>query len=352
MAGLASELDAAGRAGCAVEWTDAVPLPFTTAGGVCWQNQAQLHASAYLASLVEEAVARGVRIFDETPATGVDKAGAGGHPYLVHTSRFDVRAKDVFVAASVPVNNRVLLHTKITAYRSHAIALDLSGLESGRSDPSTGSGSSRATSRDEDLPPQVTGLFWDSDSPYHYTRSQEVAGRGYLIVGGEDHRTGVEADTDRHFDALATYAEGHFAAQAIRYRWSGQIIEPIDGLPFIGLNAGSGHVYVATGYSGNGMTFGTLAGMIVTDLVLGRDNPYVALYDATRVKPLAAARAVGKSEDLLHRLSTWAQVVHVDTGCPRGGRLQAARSTASATPFPPPRHSVAIPRVALRRCMA
>ena len=311
MAGLASELDAAGRAGCAVEWTDAVPLPFTTAGGVCWQNQAQLHASAYLASLVDEAVARGVRIFDETPATGVDEAGAGGHPCLVQTSRFDVRAKDVFVAASVPVNNRVLLHTKITAYRSHAIALDLSGLESGRS---------------EDLPPQVTGLFWDSDSPYHYTRSHEVAGRRYLIVGGEDHRTGVEADTDRHFDALATYAEGHFAAQAIRYRWSGQIIEPVDDLPFIGLNAGSSHVYVATGYSGNGMIFGTLAGMIVTDLV-------------------------GKSEDLPHRCR-WAQVVHVGTGRPRGGRLQAARSTASATPFPPPRHSVAIPRVTLRRCMA
>ena len=73
------------------------------------------------------------------------------------------------------------------------------------------------------------------------------------------------------------------------FRWSGQIIEPVDGLPFIGRNAVAQRVFVATGYSGNGMTFGTLAGMIVSDLILGRANPYADLYDATRIKPIAAA---------------------------------------------------------------
>jgi Rieske Fe-S protein len=73
------------------------------------------------------------------------------------------------------------------------------------------------------------------------------------------------------------------------FRWSGQIIEPVDGLPFIGRNAAAQRVFVATGYSGNGMTFGTLAGMIVSDTILGRPNPYADLYDATRIKPIAAA---------------------------------------------------------------
>jgi Rieske Fe-S protein len=81
----------------------------------------------------------------------------------------------------------------------------------------------------------------------------------------------------------------HFGPVELTDRWSGQIIEPVDGLPFIGRNSLSSHVHVATGYSGNGMTFGALAGMIVTNAILGRDDPWAALYAATRVKPLAAA---------------------------------------------------------------
>jgi glycine/D-amino acid oxidase-like deaminating enzyme len=150
----------------------------------------------------------------------------------------------VFVAANVPVNNRVWLHTKIAAYRSYVIAAEIG---------------------DAFLEP---ALFWDTADPYHYTRIHHAAGRTYLIVGGEDHRTGMESETERHFVSLARYAEERFGVRPIRYRWSGQIIEPVDGLPFIGLNSGSQHVYVATGYAGNGMTFGTLAGMMVSDLIV------------------------------------------------------------------------------------
>jgi len=108
-------------------------------------------------------------------------------------------------------------------------------------------------------------------------------------VGGEDHRTGEEDNTEQRYARVAAYARDKFGDAPIRYRWSGQIIEPVDGLPFIGLNTASGHVYVATGYSGNGMTFGTLAGMMVSDLITGVGNPYASLYEATRVKPLASA---------------------------------------------------------------
>jgi Rieske Fe-S protein len=162
----------------------------------------------------------------------------------------------------------VLLHTKIAAYRSYAVAAAV-GASAGRL--------------------VTAGLFWDTDDPYHYTRVQNIAGQPYIIVGGEDHRTGEETDTDARFARLTVYASARFGIDTWEYHWSGQIIEPVDGLPYIGLNTASNHVYVGTGYAGNGMTFGTLAGMIVSDAILERPNPYAEIYKATRVKPVAAA---------------------------------------------------------------
>ena len=260
VAKLADELDAARRAGCAVTWLDDVPLPFRTHGGIRWDQQAQVHATAYLDGLVKEAVTQGVQVYENTRAVGVHE----DEPCRVETDRGTVRAAHVFVAANVPVNNRVLLHTKIAAYRSYAVAADVA-------------------------PGYVRGLFWDTNDPYHYTRGQTVNGTTYLIVGGEDHRTGAKTDTEECYEHLFAYARLRFGVSETRFRWSGQIIEPVDGLPFIGRNAVSQRVYVATGYAGNGMTFGTLAGMIVGDLIQGRTNPYEELYDATRIKPLAAA---------------------------------------------------------------
>ena len=260
VARLADELDAARRSGCPVEWTDQAPLPFKNLGGVRWDNQAQLHATAYLDGMLREAISQGLQVYENTRVLGVHEDA----PCRIETDRGTVRAADVFVAANVPINNRVLLHTKIAAYRSYAIA---SAAPAGIS----------------------PGLFWDTDDPYHYTRLHEVDGQTYLIVGGEDHRTGEQVDTEERFDRLVTYARERFQVLNSEFRWSGQIIEPVDGLPFIGRNAAAQRVFVATGFSGNGMTFGTLAGMVVSDLILGRQNPYADLFDATRIKPVAAA---------------------------------------------------------------
>jgi glycine/D-amino acid oxidase-like deaminating enzyme/nitrite reductase/ring-hydroxylating ferredoxin subunit len=257
---LADELDAARLAGCDVEWEDQPPLPFETHGAIRWNNQGQVHATAYLDALIDEALANGVRFYDATRVVGVHD----DEPCRVETTSGTVRANHVFVAANVPINNRVLLHTKIAAYRSYAIAADVGA-------------------------PETTGLFWDTDNPYHYTRWQRVGGATYLIVGGEDHKTGEEVDTDACYGRLLTYARQRYGVNDMAFRWSGQIIEPADGLPFIGLNPMSKRVYVATGYSGNGMTFGTAAGMIVSDLILGKPNPYAELFDATRIKALASA---------------------------------------------------------------
>jgi nitrite reductase/ring-hydroxylating ferredoxin subunit len=188
-----------------------------------------------------------------------------GEPCDVETPHGTVRARDVIVAAHVPSNNWAALITKLPAYRTYAIG---------------STGGARI--------PQ--GLYWDTDDPYHYTRTQPLEGGEVLIIGGEDHKTGAETEALRHFETLLEYAQSHFGVDHVEYRWSGQIIEPVDGLPYIGLNTASRHVQVATGYSGNGMTWATVAGRLTSDLVLGRPNPYAELYKATRVKPLAAAR--------------------------------------------------------------
>jgi Rieske Fe-S protein len=176
-----------------------------------------------------------------------------------------LHGRKVFVATHAPLN-RVFLQTKIAAYRSYVIAV-----------------------KDVRVP---DGLFWDTEDPYHYFSSFDVDGAPYFVLGGEDHKTGTERDTPVHFDALVEWMRGHGIAGGTTvptYRWSAQVEEPVDGLPFIGRNSVSEHVYVATGFSGNGTTFGTIAAMIVTDLVLGKKNDWAELYAATRVKPISSA---------------------------------------------------------------
>ncbi len=215
------------------------------------------------------ALHHGVRVYTHTPVVGVHD----GEPCRVETENGEVRAEAVFVAANVPVNNRVWLHTKIAAYRSYAIAVDLAQC-------STALGP-------RDSMPQA--LFWDTDDPYHYTRMHRIGDRTYILIGGEDHRTGTETDNEESYRRLLEYARERFGIADAAFRWSGQIIEAVDGLPYIGLNTASRSVYVATGFSGNGITFGTLAGRIVSDLIGEQQTSTPSLYAATRVKPLSSA---------------------------------------------------------------
>jgi Rieske Fe-S protein len=175
-----------------------------------------------------------------------------------------IAADHVVMAAYAPLN-RFALQTKIAHYRSYAIAF-----------------LPNAT-----VPP---ALFWDTSDPYHYTRTASIDGTRWLVVGGEDHKTGQNHDTAQSYAKLIAYASKRFGEVIVKHQWSGQIIESMDGLPFIGKNRGSSRVLVATAYSGNGMTFGTLAAMMLTDRILGRDNPWAALYDASRVKPIAGGK--------------------------------------------------------------
>ena len=257
VAELKNEAVAARGAGLDAQWTTEVPLPFAIRGAVLFANQAQFHPLEYLAGLARVFTQSGGRIFERTFVKNVEQ----GEPCVVETESGRVQAKHVLMATNVPISGFTHVHTLAAPYRTYAIAFEAS-----------------------DTHPD--GLFWDTADPYHYTRWQDTDAGTFMIVGGEDHRVGEE-DTDASFSRLLDYTREHFGDQRERYRWSGQINEPHGGLPLIG---SSGSLYVSTGYSGQGMTFGTLGAMMFADFVTGTENRFKDLFDHTRARPHMTAR--------------------------------------------------------------
>jgi glycine/D-amino acid oxidase-like deaminating enzyme/nitrite reductase/ring-hydroxylating ferredoxin subunit len=254
---LKREMNAMRTAGLEARGAKQVPLPFPIQGAILVPHQARFRPLDYLLALAALIPGSDCAIHENTQALDIEE----GERCRVIASSGEIESEAVIVATNSPVSNRFSLHTKIASYRTYAVA-------------------ARIGSEFPDA------LFWDTADPYHYIRRQD----DWLIVGGEDHKTGLRHRTEDCFARLETYCRDRFGITRFEYRWSGQIIEPQDGLPFIGRSSFSENIYVATGYSGNGMTFGTLAGMILSDLARGVENPYAELYSATRIKPLAGAK--------------------------------------------------------------
>jgi glycine/D-amino acid oxidase-like deaminating enzyme/nitrite reductase/ring-hydroxylating ferredoxin subunit len=272
LAELEAEAGAVEKLGLQAALTSDVPLPWRVARGLRFENQATFHPRVYLNGLVESFTADGGLLFEETQVAGIEEPNG---LCRVNTDRGVVTARDVIVAAHVPISNRFLLHSKLAAYRTYAVAFEDAGL-------------------------RADALFWDLAEPYHYTRAQQVGGRSYVIVGGDDHKVGEDEDTAVPFIHLENYVRQKFGREVAPtdYRWSGQIIVSVDGLPLIGRNSASTNIYVASGYAGNGITSGTLAAMMIADQVVLGESRFTALLDPTRIKPLASARSfIGENAD-------------------------------------------------------
>jgi glycine/D-amino acid oxidase-like deaminating enzyme/nitrite reductase/ring-hydroxylating ferredoxin subunit len=261
VAALDAEFSAAERAGASVERRK-LPLPFATQAGLCFADQLQFQPLEYLGALVTRLGETSARIFEGTTMLDVATDGAS----RIETDVGPHVTADAVVLATHAPFSKLTLQLELAQYRSYVVA-----------------------GRVANAP---AGLFWDLDDPYHYVRRAWRGGDAYLVVGGEDHRTGTppELGVDAPFAELEAYA-ARFGVQPDA-RWSAQVVESADGLPFIGKPDPSQDLYVATGFGGNGTTFGTLAAMLISDAILGRDNAYAELYRANRWKPLAALRAV------------------------------------------------------------
>ena len=263
---LDKELEAAHRAGLSRVEKLANPaiLGFDPGPALRFPGQGQFHILKYMSGLTRAIEKLGGRIFTETHAEKTEP----GPPAKVHTTAGQVvTAGAVVVATNSPVNDMFAIHTKQAPYMTYVI----------------GARVPRGSI--------TKALYWDTADPYHYVRLDSMPeGDDVLIVGGEDHKTGQAHDPDARFAALEAWTRERFKPTgAVEYRWSGQVMESMDGLGFIGRNPGSiDHIYVATGDSGMGMTHGTIAGLLITDLILKRENPWTTLYDPAR-KPVGAA---------------------------------------------------------------
>jgi glycine/D-amino acid oxidase-like deaminating enzyme/nitrite reductase/ring-hydroxylating ferredoxin subunit len=258
---LDDELAASHRAGLTgVEKVARAPIKsFDTGPALRFPRQAQFHPLKYLAGLVRGIMRADGRVFAHTHATKIE----GGSPARIETSHGPVVTSDVvLVATNTPVNDRVAIHTKQAPYVTYAIGIRVP--------------------KDS----VTRALYWDTGDPYHYIRLQREDDHDILIVGGEDHKTGQENDGNERFARLEQWTRERFPqALEVEYRWSGQVMEPVDGLAFIGRNPlDDDNVYIATGDSGQGMTHGTIAGMLLTDLIQGRRNNWEDLYSPARLK--------------------------------------------------------------------
>jgi Rieske Fe-S protein len=124
--------------------------------------------------------------------------------------------------------------------------------------------------------------FWDTNDPYQYLRVDWQGAEDYAILGGEDHKTGQGENSEVRYQRLEDALREIAPEAIVDHHWSGQVIETNDGVPFIGeISPGQ---FIATGFSGNGMTFGTVAAMMASDWAAQRKNPWTDLFAPSRKK--------------------------------------------------------------------
>lgn len=250
---------AAMEAGLLVGETDALELDVPFSAAIRVVNQARFHPVKYTLGLARAFDAAGGAIQQHCRVESVQE----GSVAVVKTNLGSFKARRVVFATHTPPGVN-FLHLRCIPFRSYAMA---ARLEAG-------------------LYPD--NLYYDLDDPYHYYRTHVVDGTPYLIGGGFDHKTGHEPNTEKCFLQLEAHLNQQFDIRSIAYRWSSQYYESADGLPYIGRLPGhSDQVYVATGFGGNGMTYSHVAAMVLRDILTERENDDIALFDPSRIKPIA-----------------------------------------------------------------
>ncbi|MGE5095805.1 MAG: FAD-dependent oxidoreductase [Betaproteobacteria bacterium] len=284
---LVLEYGAALRAGVeGLEWVDRAPLDdFDTGRCLRFPRQGQMHPLKYLNGLARALQRHGCAIHSGTRAVEVRDGDA---PQVRTSTGYRIDCEAVVVATNTPFNDRVAIHTKQAPYLTYVIALRVP----------------RGT--------VTPALYWDTLDPYHYVRLDATDGE-VLIVGGEDHKTGQAGDAQRRFGQIELWARERFpVAREVLHRWSGQVMETIDGLAYIGRNPGERNVYIATGDSGMGMTHGTIAGILLADLVNGVAVPWADLYDPTRFTMKAAREYATENANVAWQYRDWLRSGDVD----------------------------------------
>jgi glycine/D-amino acid oxidase-like deaminating enzyme/nitrite reductase/ring-hydroxylating ferredoxin subunit len=251
---LADIYEGAVKVGVPVAYTEDVPTPVPFQKALAWTGQAQFHPLKYLQGLQKAYLTAGGTVLENTRVEGVETRDG------IHTAA-GIRAKAVIYATHMPPNINVF-NFECAPYRSYVIAVKL---KSGK---------------------YSDALIYDTQEPYHYVRTHTIEGQELLLVGGNDHKTG-HGDPEGAFADLEKYARKYYNISSVKYRWSSQYYVPVDGLPYIGqMPLAADGIYCATGYNGNGMMLGSIAGKVLADLVGGKGSKYEKLFSPSRIKPV------------------------------------------------------------------
>lgn len=244
------------------EATIPVPIHFTRSLAVA--GQGKFHPLRYIQGLLDEYIRLGGVLVENCR---VIKADEENDIINVETTTQTFQCDQIIYATHVPPGIN-LVHLRYTAQRSYAIAVTLAS---------------------RDYPED---LAYDMYDPYHYYRTQEIDGQNYLIVGGEDHKTGDDTNTDACFMQLESHVRKYFDVAEVTHRWSSQYYDSVDGLPYIGVMPGkSDRFLVATGFGGNGMTYGTVSANILKSIIFKEENPLINLFAPSRIKPVAGFKS-------------------------------------------------------------
>lgn len=266
--------------------SDHLPIQgFAKEPSLCFPKQAQLHPLKYLSRLAEILRDGGVQIFTHSFA---EKFQGGKESFVKTRDGFTVSCDSIVVATNTPINDLFAIHTKQYAYRSYVLAFRIpeGALEN--------------------------ALYWDTEYPFHYIRTESD---NILIVGGEDHKTGQESRPEQCYTRLEAWTRQKFSfVGEILYHWSGQVMEPMDRLGFLGRNPGGyDNMYVITGDSGNGMTHCTIGGMLIADQIMGRKNSWESLYSPSRISLRATSTFLKENLNTAAQYADWVTTKTAET---------------------------------------
>ena len=251
------EFDALQEAGLNPELLGDVGLPFPTVKGIRAGGQAQFHPLRYARGLAQTLTGK-CRLFEESKVVEIDEKDG-----VVKTAAGSVKAGAIIMATHTPVGV-YMVHTVLAPYREFGVAAELNSAN---------------------FP---GGIFWGMNTPKHSIRSFNDGGKNYVIVVGDKFKTGQHGDSAEHVKGLENYLRVRLDVSETKFIWGGQHYRTADGLAYIGKH--SDKLYFMTGFATDGLVYGTLAAMIVTDQITGRENPWEKTFKADRFTPLKSAK--------------------------------------------------------------
>ena len=259
---LEQEHAAAKKLGFDCELTTELELPFPIETALAFHNQAQFNPLKYLMGLLKEIEAcPTIDVYEHTTAVELNQTDDKRHQIKMANNQH-ITAKKVVQASHYPFYDGLsLLIAKMEARKSYLVAA-------------------------KNASQKLNGAYLSYESPSRTMRQY----KDFLILGGEDHRTGVSKDTNQHYDNIRHFVQEHFNTSDIDYQWSTQDYSTLDKIPFIGSINDNHDIYVATGYQKWGMTNGTFAALLLHDLLLDIENPATDLFSPKRTNLAAQAK--------------------------------------------------------------